>query len=72
MEGAKAGVPKPELVHKLEGCTDEVTQRKSEKAKKKRKKGNPALPPGERGGAGAGGAGGDLHLQRPQRQSLAP
>ena len=24
MEGAKAGVPKPELVHKLEGCTDEV------------------------------------------------
>ena len=73
MEGAKAGVPKPELVHKLEGCTDEVTQRKSEKAKqKKRKKGYPALPPGERGGAGAGGAGGDLHLQRPQRQSLAP
>ena len=37
MEGAKAGVPKPELVHKLEGCTDEVTQRKSEK--KQRKKG---------------------------------
>ena len=72
MEGAKAGVPKPELVHKLEGCTDEVTQRKSEKAKKKRKKGNPALPLGERGSAGAGGAGGDLHLQRPQRQSLAP
>ena len=29
MEGAKAGVPKPELVHKLEGCTDEVTQRNS-------------------------------------------
>ena len=25
MEGAKAGLPKPELVHKLEGCTDEVT-----------------------------------------------
>ena len=24
MEGAKAGVAKPELVHKLEGCTDEV------------------------------------------------
>ena len=26
MEGAKAGVPKPELVHKLEGCTDEVSE----------------------------------------------
>ena len=30
MEGAKAGVPKPELVHKLEGCTDEVTLEKKE------------------------------------------
>ena len=38
MEGAKAGVPKPELVHKLEGCTDEVTQRKSEKSKEKKEK----------------------------------
>ena len=30
MDGAKAGVPKPELVHKLEGCTDEVTLKKKE------------------------------------------
>ena len=29
MEGAKAGVPKPELVHKLEGCTDEVSENQS-------------------------------------------
>ena len=25
MEGERSGLPKPELIHKLEGCTDEVS-----------------------------------------------
>ena len=63
MDGAKAGVPKPELVHKLEGCTDEVTlERRNESS----------FAPGERGGAGARGAGRHLDLQRPQCPRLAP
>ena len=58
MEGAKAGVPKPELVHKLEGCTDEVRNNLTTNSFL-----HLVSAPGEWRSADSWRAGGDLHLQ---------